>query len=369
MKLLSFFCLSVFSFVTLSAKPEKYPTPAYENTLVADTSIRNDLFNSDEVLSFSLTGDIRDLLSDRGEKVRTHTLTLGYTGKNGQELSVPVSVRTRGHFRKMQENCIYPPLLLQFSNKDSVAATVFAGHKKIKLVMPCMSEDFVVREWMVYRLYNMITPKSLKARLVSVQLNDAKKKKNKTPFYGILLEEEKQMAERNKAVVVETKLLKPEYTEKKDFLIMAMFQYLIGNTDWSVQYLQNIKLIAANPDAAPSAVAYDFDHSGLVNAPYAQPAEALQMTSVKERRYRGYCIANMQEYAEVVTLFNSLKEDIYALYSSCPLLEERYKKSTLKYFDEFYETINNPGQMQKQFGYPCNKNGTGNVVIQGLKKD
>lgn len=367
MKLLLLICLLVFSCVLAYAGQQKHANLNWIND--ADTTGRSELFKSDEVLSISLTGDVRELLADRREKVRTHTLTLEYAGQDGKTVSIPVTMRTRGHFRKMQENCIYPPLLLQFSKTDAGASGVFSGYKKLKLVMPCLSDDYVVREWMVYRLYNLLTPKSLKARLVSVEMNDVKKNKSKKPFYGILLEEEQHMAKRNKATVVETKLLKPEHTEKKDFLTMAVFQYLIGNTDWSVQFLQNIKLIAADPNAVPSAVAYDFDHSGLVNAPYAQPAAALQMTSVKERRYRGYCIANMQEFAEVVAKFNSLKEDIYALYASSTLLDEKYKKATLKYFDEFYETINDSKEMAKQFGYPCNKNGTGNVVIQGLRKN
>jgi hypothetical protein len=370
MKLLSLLILALISFFTLHASDENVSRLVAENTVLKDTTIKKDVFASGEILQLSLTGNIRELLSDRGEQVRPHTLTLGYTETDGRELTLPVTVRTRGHFRKMRENCIYPPLMLQFSKTEkAIASTVFAKHKKLKLVMPCMSDDYVVREWMVYRLYNMITPKSLKARLVSVQLNDEKKKSNKKPFYGILLEEEQQMARRNNAVVVETKLLKPEDTKRKDFLTMAVFQYLIGNTDWSVQFLQNIKLIAADTNAEPSVVAYDFDHSGMVNAPYAQPAEALRMVSVKERRYRGYCIANMKEFAEVVTLFNSLKEDIYALYSTSELLDEKYKKATLKYFDEFYKTINDPEEMQKQFTYPCDKNGTGNIVIKGLQKD
>ena len=150
---------------------------------------------------------------------------------------------------------------------------------------------------------------------------------------------------------------------------MAVFQYLIGNTDWSVQYQQNIKLVAADETVVPVAVAYDFDHAGIVNAPYAQPAEALQMASVRERRYRGYCITDMSRYAEVVSLYNRLKNDIYALYANCPLLDDKYKKATRNYFDEFYSTLNNPNALQKEFGYPCDQSKTGNVVIKGLKKN
>ena len=137
---------------------------------------------------------------------------------------------------------------------------------------------------MVYKLYNLVTPKSFKARLVQVTLEDDKNKKPVTPFYGILLEEEKQMAKRNKLVSVVRKI-KPEQTQPDAFLNMAVFEYLIGNTDLSVQYLQNIKLLAKDFSAVPVTVPYDFDHAGIVSTPYAQPAEELQMSSVRQRRY------------------------------------------------------------------------------------
>ncbi|HEY2726473.1 MAG TPA: hypothetical protein VGI61_04835, partial [Parafilimonas sp.] len=152
-----------------------------------------------------------------------------------------------------------------------------------------------------------------------------------------------------------------------DFLKMAMFEYMIGNTDWSVQYLQNIKLIAKDSTQAPSTVPYDFDHAGIVNAPYAQPAEELQMSSVRQRRYRGYCIQNLSVFDSVITLYNRVKPAVYNLYTSCPYLDKQYVRFTLKYLDDFYATINNPVAFKKEFSYPCDKNGTGNIIIKGLK--
>ena len=119
----------------------------------------------------------------------------------------------------------------------------------------------------------------------------------------------------------------------------------------------------------PVAVPYDFDHAGLVNAPYAKPAEELFMNSVRERRYRGYCVEDMKKFEPVFTFYNKIKNDIYLLYTNCNLLDEKYKNATLKYLDEFYTTINDPNKIKKAFGYPCDKKGTGNVVIKGLKED
>ncbi len=182
------------------------------------------------------------------------------------------------------------------------------------------------------------------------------------------LEEEDQMAKRNNSVAVERKII-PEQSAQQNFLDMAVFEYLIGNTDWSVQYLQNIKLVAQDSTSVAFTVPYDFDHSGIVNVPYAKPAEELELASVRTRRYRGYCITDMKQFDASISLYNKLKEDIYKLYSGNPLLDPKYIKSTLQYLDEFYSTINNPKSLQKDFGYPCNKNGTGNIIIKGLKKD
>lgn len=234
--------------------------------------------------------------------------------------------------------------------------------------MPCKGEEYLIREWLAYKIYNLVTPKSFRVRLVKVKLEDDRNKKSPAPFYGILLEEEKQMARRNNAFIVEQPL-KPQQTQQDVFLNMTVFEYLIGNTDWSVQFLHNIKLMRKDSNSVPVVVPYDFDHSGIVNTPYAHPAEELQMKSVKERRYRGYCINDLKVFEPIIARYNQLKEEIYKIYTSCALLDEKYIKSTLQYLDEFYATINNPKTWQKEFSYPCDKNGTGNVVIKGLKEN
>lgn len=327
------------------------------------------LFESDDVLQIKLTGNLKELLNDRGSTVpRLFPFRFSYTSEQGTETVMPVEVRTRGHFRRMRENCTYPPLLIKFPDEGPHLSSVFSAQKKLKLVMPCAGEEYIIREWLVYKAYNLVTPKSLKARLVKIQLVDERSTKIVNPVFGLLLEEEDQMAKRNNATGVETKI-RPQQTERSSFLTMAVFQYLVGNTDWSVEFLQNIKLITADPAGSPMTVAYDFDHAGIVNAPYAHPAEELQMSSVRERRYRGYCINDLSLFNPVLGEFTRLKSDIYKLYTDCKLLDEKYRKSTLRYLDEFYTTISNIKSWQNEFAYPCDRNGTGNVIIKGLKEE
>ncbi len=325
------------------------------------------LFDSDSILQITLTGDLRSLINDRSNNPKNHPVILSYKADDGAEISISINAKTRGHFRKTMGNCKYPPILLEFSKSDTLASSVFHKQHKLKLVMPCSGDDYVVREWMVYKIYNLVTPQSFRARLVRIELNDTKKKKVTPPFYGFLLEEEQQLAARNRDIIIK-RLMKPEDIEPDAFLKMALFEYLIGNTDWSVQY-QNIKIIAADSDAVPVAVPYDFDHAGLVNPPYAEPAEALYMKSVRERRYRGYCMSDMSAFDNAFALYNRLKPDIYKLYTNCSLFNSKYVKETLAYFDEFYKTINDAAAAKKEFTYPCDPNGTGNVIIKGLKEN
>lgn len=331
-------------------------------------SAQTNLFSSDSVLQITLGGNIRDLLNDRTEDSKYHFITIGYPKSTGVYYTLAAEAKTRGHFRKLKENCDYPPLLLHFYKTDSLDASVFKELNSVKLVMPCAGDEYVIREWLVYKLYNILTPKSFNARLVNVSLYDTKAKKPSPSFYGILLEEEKQMAARNHCINVDVKL-RPEQTNEKDFLTMAMFEYMIGNTDWGVQYLQNIKLISKDSTSVPSTVAYDFDHAGIVDAPYAKPAEELEMSSTHERRYRGFCMEDLSKFDDIIALFNKLKPAFYKVYTDCSLLDAKYVKATLKFLDNFYATINSASAFQKDFSYPCDKNGTGNVVIKGLKEE
>jgi len=326
------------------------------------------LFDNEEVLEITISGEFAELMKDRGDEPSYHSFNLTYA-KEGTSVKIPIKIKTRGHFRKLKENCTYPPMLLNFS-ADSTNNTIFAGQDKLKLVTPCRGDKYVVREYLIYKLYNQITPKSFKVRLVKVIFEDSgsKSKKEADPLFGLLIEEEGPMAKRNNTVAVEGKLVRPEQTQREDFLNMAVFEYMIGNTDWSVQYMQNVKLIATTDTSIPSTVPYDFDHSGLVSAPYAHPAAELLLSSTRERRYRGFCMQDMSQFTAVINRFIERKEDLYKVYTSCALLEESYLKSTLKYLDDFYKTINDPKKLKNEFQYPCRPGGTGNVVIKGLKQ-
>jgi len=326
----------------------------------------DELFESENLLEVSLTSDLKKLFNDRGENPQYHPALLTVKSHDYTE-RIPLKVRCRGHFRKLAANCKYPPIKLNFDEEQMEHSQIFRGQDKLKLVTPCRDEKLVVREYLVYKLYNLITAKSFRARLVRLTFQDTTRRKDSDQLFGIILEDEDKMAIRNHEVSIEKEGFKPHQLKRDEFLTMAIFQYMIGNTDWSVQYLQNIKLLAKDSSSLPSAIPYDFDHAGIIRAPYAKPAPELNMTSTLERRYRGFCIEDMSSFNSAFTTFNGLKAAFYAIYAENSMLDERYKKQTLKFLDKFYATINDPDEAKEAFTYPCLKHGTGNVVIRGLK--
>ena len=326
------------------------------------------LFDSKDVLELNLRGNLKKVFNDRGDDPQYHLATLQYNA-DLNTMNIPIKIKARGHFRKISSNCKYPPILLNFKKSTTPNGSVFEGQDKVKLVTPCQGDQYVIHEYLVYKLYNLITPRSFKVRLVKITFQDTVKNKSSIPYYGMLLEEEEQMAKRNQSSSLKKIGLRPQSTQKEDFMKMAIFQYMIGNTDWSVQFQQNIKLIMTDPTSLPIAIPYDFDHAGIVRAPYGTPAPALQLSSTLQRRFRGYCIPEMNQFTAIFETFNRLKTDFYALYDGNPLISKYYQGQSLTFLDRFFETINDPKKAREAFSYPCDSSGTGNVVIQGLKNE
>ena len=334
--------------------------------LFSNLEAQGQLF-TDEILSLTLSGDLKTVFKDRGNDSQYHPVELSYV-VDQKDVKIPLKIKTRGNFRRSASNCKYPPLMLNFPKSEVTTNTLFAGQNKMKLVTPCQGDKYTIHEYLVYKLYNLFSPQSFKVQLLKISFKDTFKQNKINTYYGLLLENVDQMAQRNNATLFEKIGYKPTQVDRIKFLEMAVFQYLISNTDWSVQYQQNIKLIKSEQDKLPIAVPYDFDHAGIVRSPYAKPAPALKLDNVLIRRYRGFCITDMSIYKPVFDKFNELKPDIYAFYEENKLISSSYKIKTVKFLDEFYDTINDPGKASLAFGYPCNSSGTGNVVIKGLHK-
>jgi hypothetical protein len=314
------------------------------------------LFDNKEIFHFKITARLSELFNDRNQNISYHAISVQYYDKDSSLISLQLKARVRGHFRRRKENCKMPPLMLDFSKGEKLKNSVFENQHQLKLVVPCQGDEYIIREWLVYKLYNLITPKSFKAALVQVDFQDSSHRRKTETHYCILLEDEKKMALRNKARIINEKTLLMQNTNKSEFTNMAVFEYMVANTDWSVPYLQNIKIISTDSTKPPYTVPYDFDHAGIVDAPYAGAAPELGISSVRERIYRGYCNNDKQYFTETFALFNKLKNEIYNVYTSCTLLNPKYLKFVTKFLDDFYRTINSNKLAKTEFESPCRTN-------------
>jgi len=132
--------------------------------------------------------------------------------------------------------------------------------------------------------------------------------------------------------------------------LVAVFSYLIGNTDWSVWGRHNIAIFSAKaePHTLFAGLPYDFDYSGAVGAPYAIPPQTLPIHSVREGLYRGYCQPDSILF-KVFARFRAAEDSIYAAVRAVPDLSEKDVRGLLDYFDDFYRAIDNRAVVQRDF--------------------
>ncbi|MEZ0484138.1 hypothetical protein [Fibrella aquatica] len=337
-----------------------------KKTKAAQTPAVKPLFSTDNVLSLTLTARMQPIMRDRippkpDEKGVIHPALLTVASDSGDLAQLPINVQVRGHFRRSSANCTFPPLYLTLPKK-TIKGTPFAKQSSLKLVTHCNNEVYVVNEYLVYRVYNLITDYSLRARLAQVTYADSARKQAPFTRWGILLEDDSDMAKRNQGKIYKNRY-RAEHCDTIATATMALFEYMIGNTDWSIVYKHNTRLMMDSVHARPIPVAYDFDHSGIVGAPYAKPAEQLELNSVRDRLYRGP-IYPMSVLNRVIARYNAVKPQIYALYESEKRVERGYVKMTLSYLDEFYALINDPKKVKAIFQDPTGRG----VQIKGLDR-
>jgi hypothetical protein len=305
-------------------------------------------------LTLRLETDLRRLFRDRGTKRTEHPATLRFRD-SGDSGSVQVDLRTRGIFRL--KNCSFPPIRIDLPAKK-LEGTPFAGQDKLKLVTHCQSDDSfehkLLREYALYRVFNALTDTSFRVRLAHVTYIDSARADTITR-YGFLIESDAELARRLGAEVLASGYVHDLTTEHSYMTLVAVFEYFIGNTDWSVPGRHNVAILRET-GASPIllAVPYDFDFSGAVGQNYATPPPQIPIRSVRERYYRGYCQPDSL-LAGALDRFRTAKDSIYAAVRAVPGLPERDVRSLLDYFDDFYSTINNRGNMQREFVGKCRR--------------
>jgi hypothetical protein len=265
---------------------------------------------------------------------------------------MPIRLRGRGHARR--QICSFVPLRLELP-KEQTRNTVLDGHGPIDLGTHCSNsqEELVLREYAAYRIYNLLTPRSFRARLVKATYIDAATKKPITTRHGMFIEDEDDVAKRMEGRIVDLAGVTFNRVDADTMVLMSLFEYMIGNTDMSMYKKHNVRLVQT-PAGQRFPVPYDFDYSGLVDASYAIPAKHFGLATVRDRLYLGPC-RTAAEFEPFFAKMREIKPDVMAIYDSLSSLSTSSRNNAKAYLEQFYRTIDRPGDVKRAFIDNCDK--------------
>ena len=300
-----------------------------------------DLFNEEIPLKITLESDFKQLIRDK-RKDKYQEALLHYSLNDSIVVRHIIRIKPRGVFRK--NYCSKPPLKLNFS-KTKFIRKELNELGKMKMVYACkrsnLGEEYVLKEYLVYKMYNILSELSFAVRLIDLTYLDIGRKNPKMyNGHAFLIEEVDKLANRNELYPAKVTKAIQKDIDPVNMAKVALFEYMIGNTDWTVTYAHNTKLFTRKnaPFQKPIAVPYDFDYSGLVNTDYAVPTDKLSIKSVRERVYMGLCF-NKQIFVEAFIEFIEKKGKIYSLINSFQYIQESTRKEMISYLDDFYKQI------------------------------
>ncbi len=310
------------------------------------------LFDSDDVLEMTLKTDFVALMANRTEYPEDFRAELSYPTTSGEVVDVPLKVRLRGRSRRDPAYCDFPPLKLDFDKDDDLPAP-FHGQNKLKLVTHCQSEEYIFREYYLYKVFQLVSDYSFRVRLCRITYEDVNGEWETQVSYAFLIEPEKQLARRLGGDPLDDDIsLRLDDVDREQLTRVHMFNYMAANRDFDVRIRQNIKVIAMT-EGKPIAIPYDFDYSGIVNAEYTKDTDQVGQPVYEDRvRFKRLCRTE-EEYQAVLDEFEAIEDDIVALYESSPYFSEESVDEILGYFQQFYRTSRKKKTMRNVFLKGC----------------
>jgi hypothetical protein len=137
-----------------------------------------------------------------------------------------------------------------------------------------------------------------------------------------------------------------------------LYQYFIGNTDFSPiagakgEDCCHNSTLFGNEGEPIYSMPYDFDMSGFVDAPYAEPNPRFKIRSVRQRLYRGRCAHN-GHLDDSLRLFREKREEIGSLIANQVELSAKSRKALTKFVEDFYEVIDNTKRLEREIVKRC----------------
>lgn len=347
--LLTSFILAVGGTCILNAQTEFVPT--FEDTL----EVYEGLFSTDEPLQLMMKFDVRNFKRTR-RKEEYQPAEMTCIVNDSFRVTHPVRIKARGIYRR--DNCSLPPFWLNI-RYSGIEADSLRGIRRMKMVVRCRHstpyENYILREYLVYKMYNLITPYSFRVRLVRLTIVNTGNDNEVSSDWAFLIEPEELMAKRLNARVVKLNELSMKTVNSTLMDELAMFQYMIGNGDYSITGRHNVKILANNSTSGPYGfipVPYDFDYTGLVNTHYAIPNESLGTKTVRERYYMGPCRSGPVHRHAIQKLILD-QDEIVELITNFEYMEEEEKMNMIAYIAGFFVEAEQESFIRKRIASTC----------------
>jgi hypothetical protein len=330
--------LAVFPLIQVFGQSEKTDSARPKD----DNQKKNiSIFGSDELLNISITMDLTGFMKKTNKEASFDGMLIFNPGET-DSLSRRVVLKYRGEYR--YEICSFPPMQINF--KKTVHSYADTGKiKKLKLVTRCMQnniyDEYTLREFLVYKLYNVLTDTSFRVRLVKLTYYDTRKNNRPVSQYGFFIEPLNIVAARINSDIVKSVNLTQVHIVPEVIDRVAIFNYMISNWDWSVPGRHNVDVLKPRKLDASGlglSVPFDFDLCGVVNADYSIPAEVTGLKNARDRRYTGIC-RTREVFETDLKSFLAKKDKLYSVINDFQYLNEKSKKDIINFLDEFFVRI------------------------------
>lgn len=318
------------------------------------------LFRGVAPVEITLTTNLRDLLRERDStELKWFGAEMAYRTDTA-EVRMPAELRARGHFRRQTRNCSFPPLSLR-SSKAVRDGTLLQGNPRLKVVTPCRPaaseyQQYILVEYLLYRMYAEINPVHHRTRLANITYRDSTERVKPIGVTAFLLEIEEEIADEHGLKFVEQKGALWDDVSAEALDRLALFQYWVGNTDWSLAALHNISLFQT-PEGGFIPVAYDFDWSGAVHARYSTPQASLGIRDTRDRLHRGPC-RTAEQWAPTIAYFESRRAAVDSVWAQgAPGLDAKRRDEVKRWLDGFWPVLSDARRFKREIIDNCQKLG------------
>jgi len=328
---------------------QEYP-PTFEDTM----QVYADLFSIDEPLNLTLEFNIKQFSRSKMKEEYQPAEMTCYVN-DSFHVTHNVRVKARGIFRL--GFCSMPPFWVNIRH-SGIEAEDMTDVIKMKVVTRCrptsIYDSYVLREYLVYKIWNILSPYGFNVRLVRLTFIDTGRNNKTESNWGFIIEPEEMMAERNNCMPIKNDRLSVRTVNQEIMDKVALFSYMIGQADYSVTGRHNLKILSPKEYGTTGfiPVPYDFDYSGLVNTSYSTPDPDLGISSVRERYFLGSC-RSLEEYEETVKWLASYRDEIEDLIRNFQYLDEDDRTKMIDYIESYYQETERKNFIQANIQSTC----------------